>query len=617
MGDEANGVEGDKPALVNSRDAESSCLRSGKMSNGFANGHDSDVAEGSSGGSECVRTYKRRKQVKLESKSGENERATAGASTISANQISREPIVGASDFHVSEQLHVPSVVHHAVENGCDEHSQSQCSSIVLEHIFQSLSDQGGIGQCIQNALARHAREIDNTKAKDTQLKDQHRLGTSTQAAGVQNGIAANGADLTSKASMNGSNHEMITESSQRAFYNIIVSGKFSQLCKLLCENFPETKIDRVLDFRLINSRMKEGAYEQSQLLFSSDILQVWRKLEEIGTGLASLAKSLTDISKEHCKYGANADKSYSDGGKFVVSGKDALVDAKLEQTEECGAYNGSTCRHCELKADGMECLVCDSCEEIYHVSCIEPAVKEIPPRSWYCASCTESGITSPHENCVVCERLNASRSAANGFADEEVLTTLEDANCSSDLGINPFEETKISSTCKICGNEIENGDKFRMCEHPFCPNKYYHRRCLTTKQLKSYSSRWYCPSCLCRGCLTDRDDDKIVLCDGCDQAYHIYCMKPPRTSIPRGKWFCRKCDAGIQAIRRAKKAYENFENKQRKKVVQNGECRTLDKKPNENGEEDADKGRGGMDMLLIAANTLNDEEKLAGVEMDS
>jgi len=80
-------------------------------------------------------------------------------------QISREPIVGASDFHVSEQLHVPSVVHHAVENGCDEHSQSQCSSIVLEHIFQSLSDQGGIGQCIQNALARHAREIDNTKAK--------------------------------------------------------------------------------------------------------------------------------------------------------------------------------------------------------------------------------------------------------------------------------------------------------------------------------------------------------------------------------------------------------------------------------------------------------------------
>ncbi|KAK2633177.1 hypothetical protein EUGRSUZ_L00408 [Eucalyptus grandis] len=315
-------------------------------------------------------------------------------------------------------------------------------------------------------------------------------------------------------------------------------------------------------------------------------------------------------------------KSYSDGGKIVVtfpkmlskffwcimlvqvSGRDALVDAKLEQTEECGAYNGSTCRHCELKADGMECLVCDSCEEIYHVSCIEPAVKEIPPGSWYCASCTESGITSPHENCVVCERLNASRSAANGFADEEARATVEDANCNSDLGINPFEETKISSTCKICGNEIENGDKFRMCEHPFCPNKYYHRRCLTFKQLKSYSSRWYCPSCLCRGCLMDRDDDKIALCDDCDQAYHIYCMKPPRTSIPRGKWFCRKFDPGIQAIRR------------RRKVVQNGECRTPDKKPNENGEEDADKGRGGMDILLIAANTLNDEEKLAGVEMN-
>lgn len=110
--------------------------------------------------------------------------------------------------------------------------------------------------------------------QDTQLKDQYRLGTSTQATGMQNGIAAKGANFTSKASMNGSNHEMITELSQCAFYNIIISGKFSQLCKLLCENFPETKIDRVLDFRLINSRMKEGAYEQSQVLFSSDMLQV-------------------------------------------------------------------------------------------------------------------------------------------------------------------------------------------------------------------------------------------------------------------------------------------------------------------------------------------------------
>lgn len=100
MGDDDNGIEGGKPVLVSNRDAESSCLRGGKMSNGFANGHDSDVAEGSSGGSECVRTYKRRKQVKLESKSGEDERATSGASTISANQVCPVPL-----FYLLSQIY--------------------------------------------------------------------------------------------------------------------------------------------------------------------------------------------------------------------------------------------------------------------------------------------------------------------------------------------------------------------------------------------------------------------------------------------------------------------------------------------------------------------------------
>jgi hypothetical protein len=285
-------------------------------------------------------------------------------------------------------------------------------------------------------------------------------------------------------------------------------------------------------------------------------------------------------------------------------------------------YKVCTCKRCGGKADGKDCSVCDSCEEMYHVSCIEPAVKEIPPKSWYCASCTASGIGSPHENCIACERLNAPKTLSNGGDDdisppnEETPIELEEIlNCSADEGLEQSRGSKNVYLCKICGSEVEDTEKFKICSHSFCPNKYYHARCLTTKQLKSYATRWYCPSCLCRVCLTDQDDHKIVLCDGCDHAYHIYCMKPPLSSIPRGKWFCRKCNAGIQAIRRAKRAYETSENKQKKKGGGSLKAfESLQKKWNDKGDEGSEKG-GGMDMLLTAAKTLNYEENLAAIQM--
>lgn len=291
--------------------------------------------------------------------------------------------------------------------------------------------------------------------------------------------------------------------------------------------------------------------------------------------------------------------------------------AKAEHMDGYGAHKVCACRSCGEQAEGIDCLVCDSCEEIYHVSCIKPPVKEIPHKSWYCASCITGGFSLRHDNCVVCERLNTPTMLANGVG--KILETsehnhvhgAENLNCCIDDGIEELKESKDLGPCKICGNGVESGDKFRMCSHLFCPHKCYHTRCLTKQQLKSYDTCWYCPSCLCRSCLINQDDDKIVLCDGCDHGYHIYCMRPPLDAIPKGKWFCSKCDAGIQAIRRVKKEYENFENKQSKKGKDS--FGGYGKKRINGGDEESDRGREGMDMLLTAAKTLNYEEGLANL----
>ncbi|KAK1152557.1 E3 ubiquitin-protein ligase UHRF1 [Acipenser oxyrinchus oxyrinchus] len=51
-----------------------------------------------------------------------------------------------------------------------------------------------------------------------------------------------------------------------------------------------------------------------------------------------------------------------------------------------------------------------------------------------------------------------------------------------------------------------------------------------------------CRMCNCHVCGVKQDPDKQLLCDECDQAFHMYCLDPPLTSIPDDEdWYCPNC----------------------------------------------------------------------------
>ncbi|GJM94161.1 hypothetical protein PR202_ga10780 [Eleusine coracana subsp. coracana] len=200
-----------------------------------------------------------------------------------------------------------------------------------------------------------------------------------------------------------------------------------------------------------------------------------------------------------------------------------------------------------------------------------------------------------HENYVACDRLEVCNSPKCQDTPDDNSTAIILNNVGAEED-SELQEIDTVGSCKICGNPEEEGKRFLTCGHAHCLHKHYHICCLQSKQIASDfqrdKPRWYCPSCLCRVCLSDKDDDLTILCDGCDEAYHLYCITPRRTSIPKWQWYCSSC-----STKRAKDGIRQYE-RRRLKLHRNVHTRLQRKKYD------------GIDLLLSAADKLREDEEL-------
>ena len=48
---------------------------------------------------------------------------------------------------------------------------------------------------------------------------------------------------------------------------------------------------------------------------------------------------------------------------------------------------------------------------------------------------------------------------------------------------------------------------------------------------------------MCQTCGKGDAEEQMLLCDGCDDSYHTFCLMPPLAEIPKGDWRCPKCVA--------------------------------------------------------------------------
>ena len=48
---------------------------------------------------------------------------------------------------------------------------------------------------------------------------------------------------------------------------------------------------------------------------------------------------------------------------------------------------------------------------------------------------------------------------------------------------------------------------------------------------------------ICHNCGRGDAEESMLLCDGCDDSYHTFCLLPPLSEIPKGDWRCPCCVA--------------------------------------------------------------------------
>uniref|UniRef100_A0A8B9RZQ1 [histone H3]-trimethyl-L-lysine(4) demethylase n=1 Tax=Accipiter nisus TaxID=211598 RepID=A0A8B9RZQ1_9AVES len=75
------------------------------------------------------------------------------------------------------------------------------------------------------------------------------------------------------------------------------------------------------------------------------------------------------------------------------------------------------------------------------------------------------------------------------------------------------------------------------CLHLFLGAQYY------LKCSNSHSGNFLLQVDLyvCLLCGSGNDEDRLLLCDGCDDSYHTFCLIPPLHDVPKGDWRCPQC----------------------------------------------------------------------------
>ena len=196
---------------------------------------------------------------------------------------------------------------------------------------------------------------------------------------------------------------------------------------------------------------------------------------------------------------------------------------------------------CEVCTLGGELLCCATCNLVFHLNCVRPVIKSIPPDTWSCAHCDATGVTGLKKDSRQRKRATAAIREMNklqhdskmrkpaagpkgaeddddGDDDDDDDDAIDDGGGDADTLSEADDEAGVKATSSNSASGVVDGDD--SAAHDMS-NESDHGSC----KVCSYGGDLF--SC-----------DQVT----CPNIFHIACVRPLIEAKPTGEWNCAYCD---------------------------------------------------------------------------
>uniref|UniRef100_A0A1B0AWY0 [histone H3]-trimethyl-L-lysine(4) demethylase n=1 Tax=Glossina palpalis gambiensis TaxID=67801 RepID=A0A1B0AWY0_9MUSC len=158
---------------------------------------------------------------------------------------------------------------------------------------------------------------------------------------------------------------------------------------------------------------------------------------------------------------------------------------------------------------------------------------------------TRQQIAPPNENNARRSKRFANSNASCGLSGNRIIKTESKEDFKRDL-MNSFNSSAPVTTTenRNNGNMIPNATQKKGSDST------------VVDPLMKY---------ICHICNRGDVEESMLLCDGCDDSYHTFCLLPPLSCIPKGEWLCPRCV--VEEVSKPTEAF-GFEQAEREYTLQ-------------------------------------------------